>query len=275
MLPNFLCIGTYRAGTTWLQNVLKEHSDIYLPDEKEIMFFSHHYAKGIGWYERFFNHYQGQKYVGEICPTYLLSSEKTAQRIYKHVPHVKLIVSFRNPPDQVFSLYNLMLTRGRNVSKDLMLVLQEEKWMLDNVLYHKHLSRFLQYFEVGDFLILFFEDLKKDPKEFLSQIYNFLDIDPWYPETIYEIRNKYRKPKSIMLEKCIARTSDFLRRHGLLQLQCALRKTGVSDLLKRLNTVDDHGNKIPSDVAAFINEYVSEDKVRLEMFVKRDLSFWR
>ena len=39
MLPNFLCIGTQRAATTWLFNCLKEHPDVFVPEIKEVDFF--------------------------------------------------------------------------------------------------------------------------------------------------------------------------------------------------------------------------------------------
>lgn len=38
-LPNFLCIGAQKAGTTWLHHMLKQHPDIWLPPVKEIHFF--------------------------------------------------------------------------------------------------------------------------------------------------------------------------------------------------------------------------------------------
>ena len=37
---NFLCIGTQKAGTTWLHEVLKQHPDIFLPKKKEIHYFN-------------------------------------------------------------------------------------------------------------------------------------------------------------------------------------------------------------------------------------------
>lgn len=35
----FICIGSQKAGTTWLYNVLKQHPEVYLPPVKEINFF--------------------------------------------------------------------------------------------------------------------------------------------------------------------------------------------------------------------------------------------
>lgn len=38
-LPNFLCIGAQKAGTTWLDRMLRQHPDVWLPPKKELHFF--------------------------------------------------------------------------------------------------------------------------------------------------------------------------------------------------------------------------------------------
>lgn len=39
MLPDFLCIGAMRAGSTWLYRNLKEHPELWLPPIKELHYF--------------------------------------------------------------------------------------------------------------------------------------------------------------------------------------------------------------------------------------------
>ncbi|VAX29024.1 hypothetical protein MNBD_NITROSPIRAE02-1207 [hydrothermal vent metagenome] len=273
MGPNFLCIGTYRAGTTWLYRVLKEHPDIFLPDEKELMFFSHHYDKGVGWYEKFFEGRHGQKCAGDISPTYL-SSPQAAARIYRHFPDVKLIVSLRNPPEQVYSLYKLWLARSYT-DKDIGIAIEEEKEFLDNILYWRHLSRYLEFFDRENILVLFFEDLKEDPKAYLKQVYGFLGVEERYPESIYEKYNQYRKPRNMIVENIITGTGDLLRRLRLLKFKSLLNNIGVSEWIKKFNTKREKKDEMPKEVRSRINEYIKDDKRRLEEFVGRDLSFWR
>ncbi|HEB76015.1 MAG TPA: hypothetical protein ENJ04_06665 [Nitrospirae bacterium] len=273
MGPNFLCIGTYRAGTTWLYRVLKEHPDIFLPDEKELMFFSHHYDKGIGWYEKFFEGRRGEKCAGDISPTYL-SSPQAAGRIYRHFPDIKLIASLRNPPEQVYSLYNLWLSRGYT-DKDVKTVIEEEAEFLDNILYWRHLSRYLEFFDRDRILVLLFEDLRKDPKAYLKEVYDFLGVEEFYPESVYEKYNQFREPRNMMVEKLITGTGDLLRRLRLLKLKSVLNRLGVSEGIKRFNTKGAEKDAIPEDVRKRINEHVREDTRRLEEFLGRDLSFWR
>ena len=274
MDPTFLCIGTYRAGTTWLYRILKEHPDIFLPDEKELMFFSHHYDKGIAWYKKFFEGGRACSCAGDISPTYL-SSPKAAERIYSHFPDVKLILSLRNPPDQVYSLYKLWLARSYT-DKDISSVIEEEDEFLDNILYWKHLARYLEFFDRKNILILFFEDLNKDPKEYLRQVYKFLGVKERYPESIYERQNQYREPRNMALENVITGTGDMLRRMRLLGLKSLLNRIGISEVIKKLNTASrQKKGEMPEEVRERINDYVKQDKRGLEEFTGRDLSFWR
>jgi hypothetical protein len=43
-LPDFLCIGAQKAGTTWLYRNLKSHPEVWLPPEKEV----HYFDKRLG-----------------------------------------------------------------------------------------------------------------------------------------------------------------------------------------------------------------------------------
>ena len=54
--PNFLCVGAQKAGTTSLYNILKQHSQIFMPDKKEIHFFDwkKNFSNGTDWYFKMF-----------------------------------------------------------------------------------------------------------------------------------------------------------------------------------------------------------------------------
>ena len=69
-LPNFICVGANKAGTTSLQELLKQHPDVYLPEEKEIHYFDNDksYGVGIEWYQKYYHKFDGQKAVGDISP---------------------------------------------------------------------------------------------------------------------------------------------------------------------------------------------------------------
>ena len=63
MLPNFLVVGAQKAGTTSLHYYLKEHPDVYVPEQKETKFFVNDdcYSKGLSHYEqKFYGDWSGE-----------------------------------------------------------------------------------------------------------------------------------------------------------------------------------------------------------------------
>src|SRR5207253_543932 len=57
MLPNFLVIGAMKAGTTSLWAYLRQHPDVFMPEDKELNFFVTkvgHWDKGVDWYKSMF-----------------------------------------------------------------------------------------------------------------------------------------------------------------------------------------------------------------------------
>ena len=275
MRPNLLVLGTFRAGTTWLFHALKQHPDVFLPDEKELMFFTHHYEKGIKWYESFFEGYKGEKYACDISPSYL-SSKVSPARIHKELSDVKLIAILRNPVTQIWSLYNLWVTRNYT-SEDFSTVLKQEKELLHNVVYFQHISNFLEFFNKENFLILFYEDLENDHVSFLNSIYNFLDIDKFFLDDFLTAKNKTKVPKSVFFDKLIARTGDYLRFSGFLKTKIWLKKVGLTDFIKSFNTAENVTNQtMPNNLREFIIDYIDSDVKSLSDIVDKDLtSFWK
>jgi len=65
-LPNFLCAGAAKCGTTSLHAILAEHPQIFLPQRKEIHFFENNgnYSKGLDWYSKYFKNANEKKVIG-------------------------------------------------------------------------------------------------------------------------------------------------------------------------------------------------------------------
>lgn len=255
-----------------MYKMLKQHPDVWLPDEKEIMFFSHHYEKGVDWYAQFFRQHEGNRLVGEVCPTYF-SVKDGAARIAKHVPAAKIIVTLREPVAQVYSLYNLTVTRGKKKGT-IMQAIKEEDFFLNNVLYYTHLMRFLEYYNRENILVLFYEDMKADHKAYLDSIYEFLDISSYYPDSMTERVNYARKPKSRFLEKIISEFGDFLRKTGLIQIKSMLNRLGIVERIRKMNTEVTQQEEMPTEFVECVQNHVREDRRNLEKWLGRRLDIW-
>ena len=109
-LPNFIGLGAQRAATTWAYACLREHPEVFIPEQKEIGFFRWHYDKGLDWYASHFEGHAGEPAIGEITPGYMHSAEAIG-RIATDLPSVRVFVVLREPVQRSFSAYQLLHER--------------------------------------------------------------------------------------------------------------------------------------------------------------------
>jgi hypothetical protein len=101
-LPQFLCIGAQKAGTSSLQAWLLQHPQVYLPPTKELHYFSLHHGRGGYLYQQHFAAARADQRCGEITPYYLFHP-LAAERIAAELGRVKLIVLLRDPVERSLS----------------------------------------------------------------------------------------------------------------------------------------------------------------------------
>ena len=276
MKLDFICVGMYRAGTTWLHTLLQKHPQIVFPYEKETMFFSHHYHRGIEWYENFFQDYGPDSLVGEICPTYL-TRPFVSGRIANEFPDVKILIILREPIGQIKSLYNLWRIRGyTDLSINEALLKKEE--LLNNVMYYQHIKRYLDHFANENVLIYFYDDLVENPEKFLFNICKMLHLDfaMIEKEDFNKRVNSVNKTTHPVIEWSVAQIGDFMRRHNLYKIKNFIANTGIVDLLKsapskkQLNV----SKTLTKDSRNLICERVLPEIEKIQDLVKKDLSNW-
>lgn len=274
MLPNFIGIGAQRSGTTWIYEMLKSHPQVCMSPEKEINFFNDHYNRGIDWYKKFFNECSREKVIGEFSPAYL-PHNLTAKRIRKIVPEAKLIVSLRNPVDQIFSRYHYMITR-QMYSKSFDEALKERPFLIESAFYYKHIKRYLEYFDESQILILIYEDLHRDAQSFLRKVYSFLGIDSSYiPPNLNEKVHLTRVPKSKYIETAMVIIRILLRK---MELYSLVEKLKERDILRKLRELNTRANKTYKEMDAGnrhrLNQIFVNDKKMLTVLLGKNMSFW-
>ena len=196
-LPDFLCVGTQKGGTTYLYELLKRHPQVFLAEPKEQHFFSLHWQRGVDWYRRQFASAAESQICGEITPYYLFHPEAPA-RIQSLLPNVKLIVLLRDPVERALSQYfhsrrlgldHLDLeeafaaeaSRLRNSAEALKQGLphlsHQQHSYLSRSRYEEQLWRFDQYVAPDQILLLKSEDLFSKPKPVWEAIIKFLGLN--------------------------------------------------------------------------------------------------
>lgn len=265
MLPNFLCIGAPRAGTTWLAKNLMEHPDIYIPRKKELHFFDSNYDKGIEFYTSYFDAVSGEKAVGEITPAYLASAQAPAL-IKKHLPDVKLIVILRDPVGRLYSRY----LRGKGNYKENENLTFEEKikakpFLVEEGFYYDHLLRYYEHFPKERILILLYDDLADNSDGLLRSVYEYLDVDASFTSPVIEQKiNKATQQKRYAKSRPLWYFSKVLDRLGAAGLADSLRGTLEPEL-----------PSITAETRAWlIREVYGEKNELLQGLIGRDLSNW-
>lgn len=175
-LPNFLYIGTSKAGSTWLYHVLAEHPDVFIAPGKGAYFFDHHYERGWEWYRQQFHHAGDAAVVGEISHSYLFSDE-AARRIAETLSGCKLMVCLREPVERAFSAY-LDTVKNGQFSGSFEEALEQNPSLIDRGRYATHLSRYFELFPRDRCHVAIFDDLKADPQRFANELFAFLGIAP-------------------------------------------------------------------------------------------------
>jgi hypothetical protein len=173
-VPNFVYIGTSKAGSTWLFNALARHPEVYLASSKGLYYFDEHFAKGRQWYLDQFPAALDNSAVGEISHSYL-SSPAAAARIVEYNPHMRLLVCLREPVDRAFSDYLSLLKNG-HYDGSFSTALERFPRLLDRGRYATHLERYLEHFPRHQIHIGLFDDLRKDPQAYADDVFGFLGV---------------------------------------------------------------------------------------------------
>ena len=201
---NFIGIGVQKAGTSWLSEALNEHPEIYIHPKKE----AHYFNKEKIYINKF--HYEwtfknkNEKIVGDITPSYI-SEENVAEKIHKYNPDVKMIVILRDPTDRCVSQYKMEMSR-KTIEKNSGLWdafsrdLPKYGPMKARGLYNHQLSRYYKYFKKEQILILQYEELQKNPTNFIKKAFDFLELDNSFIPTCLSKNIKHKKDKRKEIE---------------------------------------------------------------------------
>ncbi|HEX6995191.1 MAG TPA: sulfotransferase [Gammaproteobacteria bacterium] len=272
-MPNFLVIGAPRCGTTWIDENLRRHPEIYMPPKKELHFFDRHYERGIEHYEASFAGWNGEKAVGEATPDYVHGlytshGQDVAGLIAKHLPDAKLIVSLRNPVERAYSHFlNVKAKHEHNLDLTFEEKLRKVRGGAEIIregFYAEHLSRYYALFPRENILVLLYDDLVADPKAFLERIYRFLGVDPGFESPAMDARINMAAGKKLLA-----------RSKSLWYLSRALTRLDAHRLAERVCKLNARPEPRMSDeTRRMLVDVYREPNEKLERLLGRDLSHW-
>jgi len=280
---DFIGVGVERCATSWIFECLREHPEICVSKYKEVDFFKddEKYNRGLDFYSSFFNHCSGEKIVGEFSPWYFFA-EKAPERIKKDFPDVKLIISFRNPIEKTYSLYNMKDSYKSLPHKSFEEFIGDKEYVR-RAFYAERLKLFYKLFPRENILVLIYEDIKKDPLVYIQNVYRFLGADSNYaPRIISRVHNSpetrgfFRKNLTYILSKF--RRSFLMKNKRGREIVHFIEKTGFYGSLESfLATGTKKKNRLAmkKETRKYLQNLFNDDIKEFEKLINRNLSFWK
>ena len=226
-LPNFMCIGVAKSGTTSLYDILRQHPDIFLPSFKEPHFFDiiENFNQGLNWYKNTYYSRANKDIIGDFTPSYFFD-KNVPKRIHSSLGNdIRFIVLLRDPVDRAYSHY-LHSFRDRHESLSFEDALRNEKERLNSYMktgdylsflrhsyYHQGLygdmtENYFDYFSKDNFFFIHFEnEFVKNRESTIISLLDYLDLDK-------EINLNFNIKSNPASKERSQRLKNFMKRKG-------------------------------------------------------------
>jgi len=175
--PDVFLMGVSKAASTWIYRCLQEHPDVYVPGQDSLRLWDLDYPSGLQAYQRQFEPAAPGQLRVDPSPTYL-RSPVAAERIARHYPQARFLLSLREPGERAFSQFWHEKKQGRlhysfDEAIDHFMLFP---WIVEHGFYAAHVRRLLQYFPRGSVRVVLYDDLVADPRRFLDQVLDALGL---------------------------------------------------------------------------------------------------
>jgi len=295
--PNFFIIGAPKCGTTALSEYLRAHPQVFMSTPKEPHYFASDFPRyryvqtWDGYLEMFRGVKPEQRAVGEAS-VYYLYSDVAVSALLDKVPNARLIVMLRNPLELAPSMHATALyTRAETIPSF------AEAWRLCDtrrggngvpagcvdvkvLLYDRlarlgeQMQRLMQHAPRAQVKWFFLEDLARNPGKVYREALSFIGVDDDGRSEFPQVNGRKRH-RIEALGQFIEQPPPWLPAvAGAARRALFLRRLGVLDVLRRINTAS--ARRVPLDAAVEkeMREWFAPDIRLLQKITGRDLSHW-
>ncbi len=203
--PDFFIVGHFKCGTTALYEMLKGHPQVFMPETKELWFFSPELRsrdrkpsslrpETLEEYLALFAAAAPGQRAGEASPSYLMS-HAAAERIAEVRPDARIVAILREPAAFLRSFHlqcvrnhvetetdlrkALSLEQARREGREIPRFCARPHELLysDHVRYTEQLERYRAVFPEKQILVLIYEDFRRENEATVRRVQRFLDVD--------------------------------------------------------------------------------------------------
>jgi len=298
VLPNFFIVGAMKSGTTSLYQYLSSHPDVYLSpikephyfcEEEEMRAFACDYDELVGFnmqnqmdsvwdgamhqayirdwsqYLALFARANGQQAIGEASPGYLYAPS-SPELISKRLPKAKIIIILREPIARAYSHYRMDKEIGRTQVGFWKALTVNGNRYIEMGRYEEQVKRYLANFPADQIKLLWFDDLKSNRDKLLTELADFLGIDPGGFSVEYIQHNQGRVPRSVAL-------NFWIHNLGLKQ---AIRNWVPRTIVEWGKSwfYAASGGEPEAPAVAYLSRIYDTEVKKLATLTNRDLSAW-
>ncbi len=179
--PNLFVQSLQRFSPGKISHYLRTYS----PDSVRWRWRFYRGRPGPRWYRSLFEE-AGDRLTGDITPHYSGLDEAAVREVMAFLPEVKIILVLRDPIDRDWSHAVHYLTHNLGYKRD--------ELTTDRILSHVHdpstrlrgdylpmLDRWRRHVPAARFRVMFFDDILRQPVEFLAEVHEFLGLAAFTP----------------------------------------------------------------------------------------------
>ena len=203
--PDFFLIGVPRAATTSLYYALRQHPQLFMPQQKEACYTCREFDAGLRRtptryfhrlddYLALFAEARPDQLIGEGC-IYNIYSSRAPAEIRALNPGARMLVQLRDPVEQMYSNHALKLIM-RDIAEDEFgnaLAAQQARRagrdglpemvnydLRDKATVAPGVARYIDMFGRDRIHVSLIDDFQADPQSVLGSIFDFLGVDPGF-----------------------------------------------------------------------------------------------
>lgn len=300
MRPNLFLVGAPKCATTSLHHYFSTHPDIFVsPLIKEYHHFNSDLTggrSGIVVRAAYLEHFAaavGKRYALDATPWYLYSA-KAARDIFTFNPSARIIISLRDPIEQMASLHFQRLSTGNEVVREFSaaLMLENERragrqipvgahlpkglMYRDVARYSIQVQRFIEIFPRHQIYFLIHEELVADPAGEYRKLLAFLDLPSVLPAS-FQVYNASKEIRFSLLPQIVRglRAVPVLRRAARAMLFDRERRILWMRWLQELNQRNAARPELPAALETSLRQEFREEIAALEALLERRLPWAR
>ena len=254
-----------KAATTSVYAYLENHPEICPAITKEPEFFTDNTEHGVTVqsYEELWEYEKlKHKYVVEASTGYTKypSVKDVPEKIAAYGLKPKFIYIVRNPFDRIESHYNFMQhnEHWKNAIED--------EHLINTSDYYLQLEQYMEFFSKEDFLILDFDDFKREPTSVMKSVYDFLGLDDsCHPDVFY-------KENTTHVASTIERKLRTIKLHKLFRKAPKGMQSFFKSILKKISTKEKQ--KLTEEQRSFIHARLENNMTQFQKKWGVDVSKW-